>query len=239
MKETYHKWYSQYLSRDFEMLVFGHSGYPVILFPTSKGRYYENKDFGLIGSATQFINEGRIKIYCPDGIDGASWYNYSIHPADRVRTHNGYENLIINDVIGFAKWETGESRVAVAGCSFGGYHALNIAFRHPDLVSYLFSMSGSFDIKQFIMNYYDDNCYFNNPVDYIPNLSDPWFFDHIRRMGIVLSVGEWDICLEENYNMSNLLNSKGIQHWFDLRRWAKHDWPLWRDVFPLYLSQIK
>jgi len=34
------------LSRDFEMLVFGNgSGLPLILFPTSLGRYYRTTDF--------------------------------------------------------------------------------------------------------------------------------------------------------------------------------------------------
>lgn len=61
MQEHYLKWYTQYLSRDFEMLVFGHDGYPVILFPTLNGRYYENKDYGLIAFASHFIEKGKIK----------------------------------------------------------------------------------------------------------------------------------------------------------------------------------
>ena len=54
------------------MLVFGHAGYPVILFPTSLGRYYQNKDFGLIDSVAHLLDTGKIKIYCPDGIDEQS-----------------------------------------------------------------------------------------------------------------------------------------------------------------------
>ena len=221
------------------MLVFGHWGYPVVAFPTSKARYYELKDFGLIYSAQHLIDSGKIKIYCPDSIDPESWYNYSIHPADRVKTHIGYENLILNDVIEFAKHETGEKRVAVAGCSFGAYHAANLAFRHPDKVSYVISMGGAFDIKQFIMGYYDDDCYFNNPPDYLPNLNDEWYLSRIKKMGIVLGTGEWDICLDENKNLSNILNAKGIQHWFDVRNGVGHDWHWWREMFPHYLAQIK
>jgi esterase/lipase superfamily enzyme len=238
LKEEYHKWNTQYLSREFEMLVFGYSGFPVIIFPTSRGRYFENKDFGLINSAAGLINSGIIKIYCPDGIDSESWYNYSIHPADRVKTHNGYENVILNDVIEFAKHETGRDRVAVAGCSFGAFHALNIAFRHPDKIKYLICMGGAYNIKQFIMGFYDDNCYFNNPPDYIPNLNDHWFLEKLRNMGIVLGTGEHDICLKDNLEMSDMLNRKGIQHWLDIRPGAKHDWPDWKIAFPDYLSQI-
>jgi esterase/lipase superfamily enzyme len=51
MNERYIKWYTPWLSREFEMLVFGNgSGLPLILFPTSFGRYYQNKDFRLTDS---------------------------------------------------------------------------------------------------------------------------------------------------------------------------------------------
>jgi esterase/lipase superfamily enzyme len=236
--EDYYKWYSQYLDREFEMLVFGHSGFPVIAFPTSKARYYELKDFGLIDSAKDLIDAGKIKIYCPDGIDQESWYNYSISPADRVKTHIGYENLILNDVIKFAKHETGFNKVVVAGCSFGAYHALNLSFRHPDKVTYLICMGGSYNIKQFIYGFYDDNCYFNNPPDYMPNLKDSRYLDKIKKMGIILGTGEWDMCLQDNIEMSNILNKKGIAHWLDIRKGTGHDWHWWKEMFPLYLSHI-
>jgi esterase/lipase superfamily enzyme len=239
MKEEYKKWHTQWLSREFEMMVFGHAGYPVILFPTSKARYYENKDFKLIDSAAHLIEAGKVKIYCPDGIDSLSWYNYAIHPADRVKTHIAYENVLVNDIIPMAKHETGCNKVATAGCSFGGYHAANLAFRHPELVGYLFSMGGAFDIKQFIYGYYDDNCYFNNPPDFLPGLNDEWQLSHIRQMGIILGTGESDMCLDENIRLSNILHQKGINHWLDNRSGTGHDWPWWREMFPQYLSQIK
>jgi hypothetical protein len=69
MNKRYIKWYTPYLSRDFEMLVFGEkSGLPLILFPTSGARYYENKDFGLVGSVAWYIDNGKITVYCPEAI---------------------------------------------------------------------------------------------------------------------------------------------------------------------------
>ena len=78
------------------MLVFGNGGgLPLILFPTSFGRYYQNKDFGLVGSVSGYVDAGQVTVYCPDAIDLESFYNKSIHPADRMRTHNAYENVIV------------------------------------------------------------------------------------------------------------------------------------------------
>ena len=238
MKEEYFKWYTNYLDRDFEMLVFGHAGYPIILFPTANGNYYENKDSKLIESAAHLIDEGKIKIYCPDGVDADSWYNNSISPADRVKTHIGYENVILNDVIEYIKHDTGDVGIGAAGCSFGAYHAANLAFRHPDLISYLICMGGTYDIKQFINGYYDDNCYFNNPPDYLPNLDDPWYLDQIKKMGIIVGTGDQDMCLNDNTHLSDILYNKGIKHWLDIRKGAGHDWQWWREMFPDYLSKI-
>lgn len=220
------------------MLVFGESGYPVILFPTSLGRYFQAKDFGLVGAVEPLVNAGHVKIYCPDGIDEQSWYNQGIHPADRVKTHLAYENVILHDIVPQVLRETGRPRCAVAGASFGGYHAMNFALRHPDLTGYCISLGGTFDIRSFLDGYYDDNAYFNNPVDYLPQLSDPWFLERLRRMGIILGTGDRDLCRERNRQFAQLLSAKGIPHFLDDRKWCGHDWNYWRDMFPPYLSLI-
>ena len=234
MKEQYHKWYSQQLSMDIEMLVYGDRGYPVILFPTSMGRYYENKDFKLIDSVAWFVNEGLVKIYCIDSIDRLSWYNKGVHPAERVKNHIHYDNMLYHELAPWAMHETGVGKVCVAGCSFGGYHAANFAFKHPDRVSHMYSMSGAFDIKDQLDGFYNDDVYFNNPMDFVQNVSDP----AIWQMKIILGTSDWDICKDSNLQFSGILNRKNINHWLDIRPNAEHDWPIWREMFPHYLSLI-
>lgn len=130
--------------------------------------------------------------------------------------------------------ECGVHRIAVAGCSFGGYHAANFALKNPDLVDYLFSLSGAFSIKNFMDGYFDDNVYFNNPMDFMPN-AESWKYNHMK---IVLGTSDWDICRQANVDLSMLLASKGIDHWYDERKWATHDWPLWKAMFPEYIKQM-
>ncbi len=48
MKREYHKWYSPALGRDMELLIYGHAGARVLVFPTSKGRFYEWEDRGML-----------------------------------------------------------------------------------------------------------------------------------------------------------------------------------------------
>lgn len=217
------------------MLVFGDRGYPLILFPTSMGRYYESKDFGLIESIRWFIEQGRIKVYCPDGLDLLTWYNTSISPAERALNHLQYDAVILEDILPRIKAETGYDRVAVAGCSFGGYHAANFAFRHPEHVSYLFSMSGLFDIRSRLDGHYDDNVYYNNPMDFMPDNPHP----DLWKMGIILGCAGRDVCLGQNQQFSGILDNKQIRHWLDIRQDTVHDWPVWKEMLPHYLSLIK
>ncbi len=234
MQERYHRWYSPNVGKDMEMLIFGYRGYPVIIFPSSMGRYYESKDFGLVESARWFIERGFVQLFCLDSVDKYSWYNKGVHPAQRVRNHIWYDKMVYEEVAPSIRWNTGTGKVAVAGASFGGYHAANFALKHPDVVSHLFSMSGAFDIKMFLDGYYDDNAYFNNPVDFISgaNHAELW------RMKIILGTSEWDICRPANEHLAYLLGQKNIPHWLDMRGWQQHDWPLWREMFPHYLSLI-
>ncbi|MBI5084736.1 MAG: esterase family protein [Acidobacteria bacterium] len=230
MNREYQKWFSHRLGQEMELLVFGHSGTPLLVFPSSMGSFFEYEDRGMVGALSQQLDGGNLMLYCVNSVDAQSWYNKRLHPADRVRHHAQYQDYILNEVLPFIRQRSGATRVAVTGCSFGGYHATSFALRHPDTVSHCVSMSGAYDIKQFLDGYYDDNCYFHNPVDFLPNCSDAWYLDQYRKdVRWVFGAGEHDICLEANRSISNIFDAKNIPHWFDF--WglgAVHDWPLWQ-----------
>ena len=232
MHQAYHKWYSPSLSMEMQMLVFGERGLPIILFPTSMGKHNENRDFKLIDSVAWFVENGFVKIYCPDGIDELSWYNTAIHPATRAYNHNCYDRFLHEELVPQMKRDTGFDRIGVAGCSFGGYHAANYAFKHPENVSNLMTMGAAFDIRRRVEGYYDDNVYFNNPVDYLQGAEEPALWN----MKIVLGTTEDDFCKPSNLDLSRILAHKGIDHWLDIRPYGAHDWPIWREMFPHYLS---
>ena len=50
MRRDYIKWYSPSLHRDMELLAFGHAGFPVVVFPTSGGRFWEYEERGMVGA---------------------------------------------------------------------------------------------------------------------------------------------------------------------------------------------
>jgi esterase/lipase superfamily enzyme len=235
MNREYHKGYSQELNREMDSLVFGHAGMPLVVFPTSMGKFFEYEDRQMIAALAPKLEAGSLQIFCPDAVDTESWYNKGVHPRVRLMRHLQYERYILNEFLPFLRWKNQHAGLAVTGCSFGGYHALNFSLKHPDLVTHCVSMSGAFDIHQFLDGYYDEDCYFNCPVDYLPKMTDDWFLSRYRKIQFVLGAGEWDICLGHNMNMSKIMNDKAIPHWFDV--WgdhAEHDWPLWQRMAVKY-----
>ncbi len=230
MHREYHKWYSPHLNRDMELLVFGTSGRPVIAFPTSYGRFYQNEDFSLIGTLAERFDNGSLQVICVDSVDMESWYNRSVPGNVRAGRHEQYEQYLINEVIPFFRERN--SRVStelnVTGASFGAYHSVNFAFRHPDIVHRIVAMSGSFTLQFLVGNEYDDGLYFNSPIDYLPGLNDEWYLSRMRQQEIILGIGSDDICLRPTQQLSEILWSKGIPHWMDVWQGAWHDWPWWK-----------
>ena len=234
MHEHYERFESPATSRTYEVLRFGYSGRPVIVFPTTLGHFREARDQGLIASIAPLIEAGRAIVYCPDTIYDQSWYNRAIAPGDRVRTHAAYDRMVRHELLPTLQARHHTHEVIVAGCSFGAYTALNFAFKHPDVVSDLVAMSGRYDIRPFLGEHYDDEVYFNNPVDYLADASHP----DLWRMGIILGTSEWDICRDASEDMAARLRAKDIPHWLDVRGWREHDWPLWREGLPIYLDRV-
>ena len=94
LEEKHIKYYSHHLDKEVEMLVFGNWGYPILLFPTTLGRYYQAKDMGLIESVRWLVESGKYKIYCVDTIDADSWYGKHLNPEFRVANHIQYDKFL-------------------------------------------------------------------------------------------------------------------------------------------------
>jgi esterase/lipase superfamily enzyme len=236
MHREYHKWYSQGLGRDMELLLFGHAGVPVIVFPSSQARFYEFEDRGMVGSIGHKIDNGEIQLYCVDSLDAESWYNRNVPPGWRVARQVQYQNYILEEVLHLVRQKNGDPHLITLGCSFGGYHAVNLALRHPDVFTGFLSMSGAFDISNFLRGYYDDDVYFNMPTHYVANMSDAWYLDHYRHNSYILATGWDDQCLGQNQHLSYLLGSRGVHHQLAIwDSWNSHDWPTWQRMMEVYL----
>lgn len=236
MHREYQRWFSRTLGRDMEMLVFGHSGRPVIVFPTSMGAFFEYEDRGMVGALADKLDAGELQLYCVSTLDKETFYAKMVGPRDRIKRYLQYEDYITNEVMPFITQQNGSTTAGVTGCSFGAYHAMVMALRHPDIFTSCISMGGAFDIMRFLHGYFDEDAYLLSPAHFLPNLTDPWFLERCRQNKWVLVTGERDICRADTEHAARLLSHKDIPH--SLHVWGDgsiHDWPEWLKMAKAYL----
>ncbi|MFZ0544637.1 MAG: alpha/beta hydrolase-fold protein [Candidatus Promineifilaceae bacterium] len=219
-----------------ELLIFGHGGARVLVFPTSKGRYYEWEDRGMMNALGEQIERGWLQVYCVDSVDAESWYAYWKHPGDRAWRQEQYNHYLLQEVLPLSTFLNSNPFLITVGASFGAYHAVNFALKYPHLVGRTIGLSGIYDIRRWVSGHHDDNVYFNNPVSYIPNEHDWGRLAALRRMDIILVTGQDDPLRQNTEELSGILWNKGIGN--ALRIWDgwSHDWPFWEQMLRLYIS---
>ena len=124
------------------------------------------------------------------------------------------------------------------GASLGAYHAANTLFKHPDVVKRCYALSGRYDMKRSMNGHYDDNFYFNNPVDYLANLTDPGRSgtSPAARFTSRPAPDPWENS-GESYRLSGILASRGVRIISTTGgRMAGHDWPYWKHQLREYLG---
>jgi len=229
MHREYLSWHSPSLGRPMELLWFGHGGHPMLWFPTSMGRFYQNEDFGLVGAVGDLIEAGVIRVACVDSVDAESFYAKDRPPAARLARHDQYDRYLRDEVVPWVGARAGTGgKIATLGCSFGAYHAVNFGFRHPDLVDQVVGFSGKYDIHGFLDGHWDDTAYFHCPTAYVANMGADWI-RALSQMDIAIVTGETDNILEGSRQMIGILEAKGIPHRGHV--WGApygHDWPWWK-----------
>ena len=183
----------------------------------------------MVAAVSHKIDRGELQLICVDSIDQESWYNRSAHPADRLHRQNAYDAYPALEVHYFARTLAGWGQLGTTGCSFGGYHAVNFALRHPDLVTYAVSMSGAFNVPyRFLNGFYNNDAYFHCPLDYLLNLNEGRYLSRYRRNYYVLACGQDDPQKGDNFQLAHVFGTKQVPHLLDVWEGFGHDWPWWQ-----------
>lgn len=242
MNREYHKCMSRHLRQEMELLVFGHAGARVVVFPTRSGRFYDYENWCMVEALRPKIEQGWLQLFCVDSVDSQSFYRADCHPSQRIHRHLEYERYLLDEVLPFTITLNSSPYLIVHGCSMGAYHAVNFAFRHPQLVRKVVALSGRYDLTQEIGDfrdlfdaYYDEDIYFNMPCHYMSNLRDETILAQLRAMEIILSVGDSDPFVANNQRLSDSLNSLHIPHTLSYWSGRAHKPKYWRAMVDRYL----
>ena len=235
-------WHSPRVGRHMGVRVYGHYGHPILVFPTSGGDEREYEGQGMVGALAHHVDAGKVKLVCISSVNNDGWYNKQAHPRHRSWMQAMYDAYVADEVVPFIydHCRTPGIPITTTGASFGAYHAANTLFKHPNVFRRCLALSGVYDIRRFMDGDYDDNTYYNNPVDYVANLGEPWYLHHLAQDDIRLVTGSGPY--EDSgptYRFSEVLRSRGINHSVD--DWGAeggHDWPYWKRQMNDYIGRF-
>jgi esterase/lipase superfamily enzyme len=227
------------------VLVYGSYGRPLLVFPAERGNRYEWERTGMIPAIAGLIEEGRVKVYCVDSWDSATWQDDWLPLEERARRHGEFEGWLLSHVVPWIHADCGGyQEIAVTGVSMGAFHAANLALRRADAFPLALCMSGLYDIARVGWGERGDAFYFNNPLDYVSHLHGEHLDWLQTRVHLVLVVGRgaWEDstgALESTQRFASLLAGKGIPHELDV--WGEdspHDWPAWQRQIAHHLPRL-
>lgn len=243
MQRRYESFHSPTLDRSMELLIFGHFGPPMLVFPSGGGRFFDWENQGMIDAAASWLEAGKVRLVCVDSIDHQSWLNPHVDLAARVQRHREYEHYIVDEVIPFLRRETGDPALLVAttGCSLGGFHAASFALKFPELFNYALCMSGRYDLESFSGASSNGSVADHNLAAYCQRL-DPAALARVRdntHLALVCGQGAWeDKCLAETRRLADALAARGISHERDLWGYdVEHHWYWWKRQLAYYLGK--
>jgi esterase/lipase superfamily enzyme len=201
----------------------------------------------MVAAVHDLVEAGRVKLYCVDSADAATWSDRSLPTEERARRHGQFEAWVLHEVVPFIVSDCGGPvQIASVGCSLGAYHAANIALRHADVFPLALCLSGNYDPSQWhAWGELGAESYFHNPTDYVSNLHGD-HLDWLRRsLHLVLVVGQgaWEVnptgALPSTLRFAELLRDKDLSH--DLDVWGHdvpHDWPSWQRQLAHHLPRF-
>jgi putative tributyrin esterase len=216
---------------------------PVVYLLHGGGGSY--RDWSNYSDVAQFAERGLILVM-PEG--NSSYYvNATARPADR------YEDYVTQDLISDLEQKfpaaTGQENRAIAGVSMGGYGAITLALKHPDLFGFAGGLSSALDVPsrpfsiKRIAQYRQHEGIFGPWGSRMRHDSDPYILavsaDPSKVPYLFLSCGDQEGLLPANKKFATILRVRGFQYEFHDGA-GSHDWNQWNRRLPdLFASVAK
>lgn len=236
MKKQKKKWRSPSLGKDMEVHIYGDSGTPVLAIPTRGETCDQWEEKGMIESISFQIENGFNQVFCIDSTDEESFFNPGLHSGKKILRHQQFELYVIEEVVPFIRKNNPIEFLIIIGVDMGGYHAVNLGLKYPKEFGKAIGLSGVYEIRPFLDGFYNDDVYYNNPVDYIPNLNSQILLNQIRQVDFRLVSYANDPRKEAVYRLDNVFRTKMIDYRLDI--WdqdSEEEWDLWREMLKTHI----
>lgn len=237
-------WFSPHVNREMRIKIYGHYGLPIICFPCQGKDSNDFANNGMIDALTDYIESGKIKLFCVDSNDSDTVESNSWDRGHATYMFEQYHHYVVEEVLPFVHFKQGGFCLPyLFGCSMGASYAGIHFFRRPDLFGGFIGLSGNYDMGYFFHDHFDENAYNNSPVHFLDNMSPdhPWInLYNQREMIVCIGSGAYEYLVSySNYWLKDVTDRKGINvqynFWDEL---AIHDWSSWHYEARYFIERI-
>jgi S-formylglutathione hydrolase FrmB len=208
---------------------------PVVYLLHGGGGGY--RDWTNYSDVAKFAESGLILVM-PEG--NSSYYTNSVeHPEDR------YEDYIVSDVISEVESKypvaPGRQNRAIVGVSMGGYGAVKIAMKHPELFAFAGGLSAAVDVPtrpfsiKRVSQWRFHSTIFGPSGSQTRHDNDPYALarsvDPSRIPYLFLACGEQEGLLPANRKFAAILEERGFAYEFHTSP-GDHNWLQWNAQLP-------
>ena len=213
----------------------------MLVFPTAGGDAEEVERFLLIDACRDLIEDGRVKLYSVDSVNGRVLLAGEGDSGRQAWIQRQFFELLRHEVVPAVRADCNSDDIELiaAGSSIGAFNALGCVCLFPDVFKAAVCMSGTYDLLRFYSGPVGDDFYASSPLHFLPTMEGE-ALDRLRQRFVVLASGEGaNEDIGESWAVAKVLGGRGIpnrvdpwgQHW-------EHDWPLWRAMLPGYLDDL-
>jgi esterase/lipase superfamily enzyme len=235
---------SREMGRRVHLWRYGHYGSPLLVFPSASGMAHEWDAHGMVAALGDFIEQGRLKLYCTESNVAEAWTRRETDPAWRIQRHRAFEAYVAGELVTFIREDcrSPDIPIAVSGTSLGAFYSANFALKFPETFRYALCLSGRYDISWLTNGFHSEEIYLNNPMAYVPHLDGAQLerVRHNTHLVLVCGQGKWeDGNIEDTEAFASILAAKGISHRHDL--WGhdvSHEWVWWKRQVRHHLSSF-
>lgn len=236
--------HSTYLDRDMDVIVYGDSGQPVIALGEAGVGCTDLEDHGMVAALAEFIDSGRVQLFCVGNVDAEGWLDRGGDPTARETAIEAYYEYLTREVIPFIHKRAGsDARPLALGCDLGATHAALLALRWPDLVQGCVALSGVYDASFYFGDWASDATYANSPVAFLANMpADHPFVSQYRRRQLLFCCGTGlyeQECERTQRLVEEQLGRMGVDTWCDY--WGadvSHGWDWWNKQVAYFMPYV-
>jgi esterase/lipase superfamily enzyme len=214
MKKKIKSWQSPSTGKKMQLMVVGDEGTPVIVFPSAHGKFDEWDEKGVFEDVLKDqVERGFNQFFCVESFSEDTFMNDFIDPISKLVRFNRYQEYLVDELLPYISELNPNPYIINTGVGIGAYCSLLMALKHPSLFNKVIGLSGYYDIRVHLEDEFaDDTVYFNNPVEFIPNLNDQKILKLISDLDIRFLNFKNDPTLNDTRRMSDILWLKFIEH---------------------------